>query len=246
MGMKAQQPFLCIGHRGAGGHAPENTLPSFEKAIELGADWIELDVHNVENELVVIHDLRVDRTTNGHGLVEQHSLAELRALDAGNGAQIPTLREALNLINRRAGVNVELKGLNTAKIAAETLTEYVEQHGWDYGDLLISSFNHPELAIARDTNPKIPRGALLCGIPHDLAACVDVLEASTLSLALDFVTPELIADGHRRGAKVFIYTVNEPDDIARIREPGVDGVFSDFPERVKTIHTNLNQKIQGN
>lgn len=230
--MNTQKPFLCIGHRGARGHAPENTLPSFEKAIELGADWVEFDVYNVEDELAVIHDLRVDRTTNGSGLVEAHSLAELRKLDAGNGAQIPTLREVLDLIDRRVGVNVELKGENTAKIAAETLTEYVEQHGWCYEDLLISSFNHRELTIARDINPQIPRGALLCGVPHDLAACVDTLEASTLNLALDFVTPELIADGHQRGAKVLVYPVNEPDDITQMRAMGVDGVFSDFPGRI--------------
>src|SRR4029453_18194831 len=102
--------FLCIGHRGACGHEPENTLRSIRRALELRVDGIEIDVRLAGGELVVLHDARVDRTTNGHGYVFRKSLRELRLLDAGKGERIPTLREVFETVDRHAFINVELKG----------------------------------------------------------------------------------------------------------------------------------------
>ena len=107
-------PFVCIGHRGASGYEPENTLSSFERAIAMGCRWIELDVYQVEGELIVIHDSTLDRTTNGQGRVASQTLAYLRSLDAGNGQQIPTLTEVISAVDHRAGINIELKGKHTA------------------------------------------------------------------------------------------------------------------------------------
>jgi glycerophosphoryl diester phosphodiesterase len=90
--------MICFGHRGAAGYAPENTLASVEKAISLGADWVEVDVYAVENELVVIHDDRLERTTNGSGYIIEQSLEYLRSLDAGEGEKIPFLREIFDLV----------------------------------------------------------------------------------------------------------------------------------------------------
>src|SRR6056297_2287931 len=102
---------LKIGHRGAMGYEPENTLRSFKKAIELNVDMVELDVYVCSSgELVVIHDDKVDKTTNGKGYVSEKSFDELRKLDAGMGEKIPTLQEVLDLIDKRAKVNIELKG----------------------------------------------------------------------------------------------------------------------------------------
>src|SRR5579864_6905519 len=100
-----------VGHRGAMGHCPENTLASFERGLELGADWIELDVHlSRDGELIVIHDETLERTTNGHGLVRDHTLADLQALDAGDGQRIPTLNEVLTWARERgAVVDIEIK-----------------------------------------------------------------------------------------------------------------------------------------
>jgi glycerophosphoryl diester phosphodiesterase len=108
-----QISFNCIGHRGACGHAPENTLSSFELAIEMGCPWIELDVYHIDGELLVIHDDTLERTTNGTGDVMDQSVAYLRTLDAGDGQQIPTLNEIIELVGHRAGINVELKGPDT-------------------------------------------------------------------------------------------------------------------------------------
>lgn len=106
--------MICFGHRGACGHEPENTLRSVRRALELGADGIEVDVHLADGRLVVIHDDTLNRTTNGTGPVAEKSFACLRSLNAGQGERIPTLEEVFDTVNRRAIVNIELKGLGTA------------------------------------------------------------------------------------------------------------------------------------
>ena len=106
--------FLCFGHRGAMGHVPENTLKSIQRALDIGVDYIEIDVYLVEDKLIVIHDDRLERTTDGEGYVVDKKLDYLRSLDAGEGQKIPLLEEVLDLINGRTGLNIELKGENTA------------------------------------------------------------------------------------------------------------------------------------
>ena len=113
--------MLIVGHRGAAGHEPENTLRSVEAALRLGANAIEIDVHQVEGRLVVIHDDRLERTTNGEGRLAAHSLAALRALDAGQGERIPTLDEVIELVAGRAELVIELKGADTAEPVARLL-----------------------------------------------------------------------------------------------------------------------------
>ena len=131
--------MLIIGHRGAMGHAPENTLASFQKAIELGADGIELDVYQThDKKLVVIHNNYVGTTTNGHGLVEKMTLAEIKKLDAGSGHEIPTLEEVLDLFKQHdLVVNIELKGEHTAGPTVRLIEEKkaVER-------VIVSSFLH--------------------------------------------------------------------------------------------------------
>src|SRR6187402_1107382 len=151
--------FLCIGHRGACGHEPENTLRSVRRALELGAHGIEIDVYYVDGQLVVIHDGKLQRTTNGRGYVMRKTFAQLRALDAGKGEQIPTLGEIFDTVNRRAFINIELKGRGTAGPVAALIAEYVAQHHWRYEDFLVSSFNRRELRAVPD--PRIPIGLLL-------------------------------------------------------------------------------------
>lgn len=225
------RPFLVIGHRGARGHAPENTLASFDKAVELGAHWIELDVQLHQGELLVIHDLTLDRTTNGTGRIAGHDLAYLRGLDAGQGQRIPTLREALDRIARRAGVNIELKTAGgTAQAVARVVDEY-RGRGWRPEQFLVSSFILPELREFRRLAPDIPVGALLMGVPLDYAACAGELGAAALNVSDEFAEPELLADARRRGLKVYVYTVNRPEEIRHFRRLGVDGIFTDFPDR---------------
>ena len=223
--------FRCIGHRGARGHAPENTLLGFDTAIKLGAHWVEFDVQLHQGELLLMHDLRLERTTNGRGRIDQQSLDYLRSLDAGHGQKIPTLQQALDLIDQRMGVNVELKTWgSTAAAVARVLRDYVAQ-GWPLDKLLVSSFHLPELYEFHELAPEIPVGVLLCGVPLDWAGCAAELDAHALNLSEEFVDERLVADAHARGLKVYVYTVNHPDEIARMKALGIDGVFTDFPER---------------
>jgi glycerophosphoryl diester phosphodiesterase len=234
---KPKASCLCIGHRGAKGHAPENTLRSIREALALGVPWIEVDVYAVENELVVIHDARLERTTNGKGYVEQQSLAYLRGLDAGKGEQIPLLSEVVDCLKQQAGLNIELKGENTAEPVAKLIQQYLKQ-GYPADLFLVSSFNHRELALFKQLLPTINIGALLCGLPLHHAAFAERLGAYSVNMSIEFIDRLFIEDAQQRGLKVYVYTVNHPDDIERMYNLGVDGIFSDYPERVLAFMSN--------
>ena len=229
--MKPQKLF-CFGHRGAAGHEPENTLRSVRKALELGADGVEVDVYCADGQLVVIHDRTLGRTTNGCGFVSRKSFAQLRALDAGRGERIPTLAEVFEAVAHRAVINVELKGPRTAAPVVALMDDYVRQHGWRHEEFVVSSFDHAQLREARKLQPEIRLGALTTKIPRGLAAFAERLGAWSVNVGRENVTEEFVADAQRRGLQVFVFTVNEPRDLARMKAIGVDGVFSDFPERV--------------
>lgn len=228
--------FCVIGHRGARGHAPENTLQALEAGIRLGADGLECDVQlHPDGKLYLLHDLRVDRTTNGHGAFAQLSAVELRRLDAGGGQQIPTLDEALDLVGRRVRLNVELKSFGaTAEAVAKTLLERVRA-GWSARQFLVSSFHLPELRRFRQQAPEIPVAALVCGVPLDGAACATELGAETLNIDAEFADPGLITDARGRGLQVYAYTVNQVEDMRRLQGLGVTGVFTDYPERARDL-----------
>ena len=226
--------MICIGHRGAAGHAPENTLASVEKAISLGSDWVEVDVRCVESELLVIHDERLERTTNGSGYVAEQSLKYLRSLDAGSGEKIPFLYEVFDLVNFRVGINVELKSPGTAAPVVSLINRYVEERGWDYRQILVSSFNHHELQQVKRLEPRILTGALILALPLHYARFAEELGAHAVHPGSEFINREFVEDAHRRGLKVFVYTVNHPDDLLRMQALGADGVFTDYPEIVKS------------
>ncbi|HEY5345425.1 MAG TPA: glycerophosphodiester phosphodiesterase family protein [Verrucomicrobiae bacterium] len=226
------QKLFCFAHRGARGREPENTVRSVRRALDLGADGVEVDVYFADGQLVVIHDATLKRTTNGHGRVMEKSFAYLRSLNAGAGEKIPTLAEIFDAVNRRAVINVELKGPHTAAPVAALIGEYVKHHGWSFDDFLASSFDHARIREVKQLCPKIRIGALIGKTPRNLAKFAKELGAWSLHASKRCVTPKLVADAHQRGLKVFVYTVNEPKEIARMRARGVDGVFSDFPERM--------------
>jgi len=225
--------MLKIGHRGACGYEPENTLRSFQKAIDLGADAIELDVSVCKTgELMVIHDDSVNRTTNGSGYVGEMTLNELQKLDAGKGEKIPTLREVFDLVNRKVKINVELKGLGTALPTAKLITEYVMEKGWSYDDFIVSSFNHPELAKFHEALPQVSIGALLDGKLVTMAEFAEKMGAKYINPCYDTVDQEYVDDAHKRGLKVLVWTVKEPGDIAKMQSLGVDGIFCNYPDRL--------------
>ena len=227
-----QATMLKIGHRGASGYEPENTLRSFAKAIELGVDMIELDVHVcASGELVVIHDERVDRTTNGTGLVAAKTLQELKMLDAGKGERIPTLSEVLDFVNRKVKVNIELKGRGTAQPTAGVIEKYVQENKWSYKDFFVSSYNHHELRTFQQYLPQVKTGAIIYSFPIDYAAYAQELGSDAI-LAYENLNQAFVDDAHRRGLRVFVYTLNYPEDIAWVKSLGVEGIITDFPDRL--------------
>jgi glycerophosphoryl diester phosphodiesterase len=223
--------MLCIGHRGAMGHEPENTLLSIKKAISLGVDAIEIDVYNLENNLVVIHDRDLARTTNGTGYLEHNSFDYVRSLDAGKGEQVPTLEEVFETVDRQVIINIELKGTNTAKLVVSLIQTYIRT-GWSYADFVVSSFNHDQLHQVKAICPEIITGMLIYGLPWRYLASAQELQAALVIPNLDYVTSELVDSVHQQGLQVWVYTVNQPDDLKLMRALGADGIFTNYPERV--------------
>jgi glycerophosphoryl diester phosphodiesterase len=215
------------------GYAPENTLDSFAKALELGVDGIELDVHLCRSgETVVIHDSRVDRTTNGQGKVREMTLGELKDLDAGNGNPILTLAEVLDFVDRRALIDIELKAKGTAGPVAAMIRQYLESRGWKPDLFLITSFDHHELKRCHELVPYIPFGPLLAAKPLDYARIAQAMEADRIMPFFEFLDENFVQDAHQRGLKVITWTVNRFDDIKEVLDMGVDGIISNFPDRL--------------
>lgn len=223
-------PFLCIGHRGAAGYEPENTLRSIRRALELGAHGVEVDVYFVDGQLVVFHDAKLERTTNGRGALVRKTFAHLRTLDAGHGERIPTLREVFETVDRRAFINIELKGRRTAAPVATLVGEFLDRRGWSCEHFLISSFNRIQLRAIRD--PRMRIGLLLARPTRLCWLNARRVRAWSVHPALRYATAPFIEAAHRRGYRVIPYTVNAPEDLARLRHLGADGVFTDFPDRV--------------
>jgi glycerophosphoryl diester phosphodiesterase len=238
MAANLERPFTVFGHRGARGHAPENTLLSIDTAIQLGAPWVEVDVQQHAEALLLMHDLRLERTTNGVGHLIEQPLDYLRKLDAGKGQQIPTLEEALDLIEERVGINIELKTWNGCAAAVAAVLRNYLGDGWRAEKFLVSSFHLPELWEFKQALPEVPIAVLYAGVPIEWAGIASELGAGSLNIADDFVDTKLIADAHARGLKLNVYTVNHVEEIARLRALGVDGIFSDYPERALRLPTS--------
>lgn len=220
-----------IGHRGAAGYEPENTLRGFEAAVALGADMVELDVHLcASGELVVIHDETVDRTTGGSGAVAGMTLRELKALDAGKGEALPMLGEVFSALRGRVGVNIELKGEGTAEPVHGFLRRL--DAGWRMSDVLVTSFDWEMLGRVRELSDEVRVGPL---VYEDLAQALTIaseLAAYSVNPYHGKIDAGYVAEAHGAGLRVYPWTVNEPGDIARVLGFGVDGVISDFPDRV--------------
>lgn len=213
------------------GHAPENTLASIRKALELGVPCIEVDVYHVEGHLVVFHDDRLERTTNGSGYLCEQSFEYIRSLDAGDGEKIPTLEEVCEVVNLQSGLNIELKGSGAAGPVVELISN-LRTHGWSEDLVLVSSFNRRELEEVRRLDERIKLGVLIGGPPADDVTFAENLKAYSIHPSLEFIDRGFVEDAHSRSLRVFVYTVNHLSDIQRMEQLGVDGVFTDFPERV--------------
>ncbi|MBN2228480.1 MAG: glycerophosphodiester phosphodiesterase [Candidatus Thorarchaeota archaeon] len=221
------QNCIIIGHRGAAGHAPENTLLSFQTAFEFGADMVELDIHEtLDGHLVCIHDADVSRTTDGTGLVSEHTLNELRELDAGKGERIPLLSEVLSYAKNRLKVNIELKTLGVEKKIIDLLVERQM-----INDVVISSFYHGTLLVMKELDKRVFTAALISHSQDDLINYICELGVDALNPHYEIITNEIVSQAHNHGVLIYPWTVNDIDRMFDlIRNLRVDGIITDFPD----------------
>jgi glycerophosphoryl diester phosphodiesterase len=217
---------VIIGHRGAAGLKPENTLPSFRTAVAMGVQAVELDVHLCEGELVVIHDASLERTTNGTGEVSGTTFFSLRQLDAGAGAHIPTLAEVLAVLPAEVGLNVELKGAGTAPVLAGWLPEPGER------EILISSFDHEALRAFQALRTDYPVAPLFSRWKADPIEIATAFAGGFINLSRKLTTPARLRAVRAAGLKALVYTVNELSEARRLVANGAWGVFTDYPDKI--------------
>lgn len=218
-----------LGHRGAPAYEPENTLASFKKAIELGVDQIELDLRfSKDSKLVVIHDEKLDRTTNGKGLVREFTLAELKKLDAGKGEKIPTLQEVIDLI-RDKGIflQIELKESNMQR----HLLDLIQKNNLEERVMVIS-FLHEELRKIKELNPNIKTGILIGQKSIDPLERLRQVRADAISMRHTLVNKRLVERLHQNNIELTVWVVNEPRDVRRAIELGVNIIGTDKPDLV--------------
>lgn len=232
-----------IGHRGACGYAPENTLVSLREAARRGVRWVEFDVMLSRDGVpVLFHDEMLSRTTDGEGRVSETDWADLQNLDAGcwrgaafEGERIPTLDQAMAVLAELGmGANVEIKPAAGHEVATGEAVGRLLDNGWpaELPPPLLSSFSEAALDAARRAAPTLPRAALVPEIPPDWQAMLERLAATSLHCAHDRLDAATVAVVRRAGVPLRCYTVNEPTRAATLFAWGVSSVFSDVPDKI--------------
>jgi len=220
--------MLKIGHRGAGAYEPENTLKSFEKALELGVDAVELDVRRTkDDEVVVIHDADVERTTDGKGLVSELTLKEIKQLVAGKGEKIPTLDEVFDFLDKKVKILIELKETGLEK----KVLDLIEEKGL-VENVVIVSFSEDALKKVRELNDKVETGLIYVKHRNPVKAALE-LKANYLLSLYRFTHTANVQEAHRNGLKVIVWTVNKEEEVGEYVKKGVDGIASDRPDILK-------------
>jgi glycerophosphoryl diester phosphodiesterase len=236
--------FLRIAHSGASAYAPANTLRSLELALQFGVDMVEFDVRRCRDALVLIHNKNLRASTSGRGNVGDYTLAELRRVDAGEGETIPTLHEAVSLINRRAQMNVDLKEVG---YECEVL-EVLRQHGV-LNDVLISSLIPASLRTVKALAPEVPVGLsypsmnpyktlvvrltpwlMRLIIRWRILRMIATAHADVTMMHHQIITPQLVAIVHHRGYRIFAWTVDNLVVMQRLKKMGIDGITSNRPD----------------
>jgi len=228
---------LVIAHRGASAYRPENTLPAYALALEMRADMIEIDLHRTrDGEIVITHDEEL-AGLGGAGEIADARAEEVRALDAGDGERVPTLDEVLDGFGHQIPLNLEVKSGTRSLYAGleEQALRAVVERGLS-GSILWSSFHDPVLARLRELDPEV-RVAFLVS-PRDADRSLEralAVGAEAINPWHGMVTSELIAAAHGQGLAVYPYTVDPPDAMERLLELGVDGMFTNHPDRLRDL-----------
>ena len=217
--------MLRIGHRGARAYEPENTLRSFRKALEIGVDAIEFDVRKTrDNHIIVIHDADVKRTTNGKGLVADLTLKQIKELSTEKGEKIPTLEEALELLDNKVKILIELKEQGyEEKVLSTVHAKKVEKN------VIVASFLEPALAKTRELDKQIETGLIYAKHPNPVKAALE-LKANYLISLYRFTHTANVQKAHENGLKVLVWTINTTEEAAEYTKKGVDGIATDKPD----------------
>lgn len=261
----AQRQVLNIGHRGASGYAPEHTIPAYDLALRLGADYIEQDLQQAsDGTLVVMHDETLDRTARGPrenctGLVRTKTLAQLRTCDVGSwfnaaypdraraeyvGLRIPTLREVLERYGRRVRYYVETKSPEQADRMEERLLALLDEFGLRRRaaarrQVLIQSFSEASLRKTHALDPRLPLVQLTTGLEPSAAIRARLATIAGYAVGIgpakSTVDRALVEASHDRGLEVHPYTVNETPEMKALIALGVDGMFTNFPDRLAAL-----------
>jgi glycerophosphoryl diester phosphodiesterase len=227
--------MLIFAHRGASAIEPENTLPAFHAACTANSNGIEFDIHQVDGNLVVIHDRYLERTTSGNGLLDEHNFTQLRQFDAGKGAIIPTLHEVLAVVVNQGIINIELKGIEIKDVSLlfECLDKAKKELKLAFSQVLLSSFNHHLLQAIYQQRPEFTLGALTASLPLSYAEFAQQLNAYSVHIVIDYVNEKFVIDAHQRGLKVYVFTVDKLIDIQKMKAIGVDGIFANNPKQAR-------------
>lgn len=232
---------LTYAHRGASGYCPENTMAAFVKAIELGSHGIETDVQMAcDGELVLIHDEAVDRTTDGSGYVKDYAYAALSMLDAGSwfssdfrNERIPKAEELIILAKKyNILINFEIKNsvVNYPGIE-DKLVSLISKY--DMTDkIILSSFNHYSMVYCKNKYPNIKTALLYSDILYKPSSYCNFVGADAIHPYFKNIDKEIINEAHNKGLLVNVYTVNETSDIKRLLDWGVDGIITNYPDRI--------------
>lgn len=224
---------LIIGHRGAMGHETENTLASVQKALEIGVDLIEIDVFQIRSgEIIVFHDDEVDKLTDGSGPVEDYDMDGLQELNLKGGHKIPTLEQVLEVMEHRVPLNIELKGLGTAHGVHAIVQEYCRSKGWEPEQFIISSFEWDELHAYRQLDPEARIAVLTEEDPLDALETARELGAESINPSDRRVSAAVAEALHAAGFKINVWTVNSRNRYDALQLMGIDGVFTDYPDRM--------------
>jgi glycerophosphoryl diester phosphodiesterase len=217
--------MLKIGQRGARAYEPENTLSSYKKALELGVDAVELDVRMTKDgEIIVIHDAEVDRTTNGKGLVSQLTLKEIKQFNIEKDQKIPTLEEALDFLDKKMKVLIELKETGFEGKMLKT----IQKKGLEK-NVIIVSFLEEALRKVRELNGIVETGFIYTKHKNPIKTASD-LKANYLLPLYRFTHTADVQKAHQNGLKVIVWTINKSEEVAEYVKKGVDGITSDRPD----------------
>ncbi len=220
---------LIVGHRGAPSYEPENTLPSFEKAISLGVDYVELDVRTTKDrKLVVFHDEDLTRLTGIKARVKDLKLEELRSLRILNKARIPTLEEVLNTVGTRCGIIIEIKEKGLEKQVVELLRRRELVHD----RVIIASFYHTVVKRAIEMEPRVKGMIIISCEPVDPAHLAHAAGATFIAVHHKYATEHLISNAHSGNIKVNVWTVNDPSLFRKLVTMGVDMITTDDPKNI--------------